>query len=207
MSGADDRINPAAYLLARNVKHWDAEPAEHLYEALSHVLASPDPVAVREANLGLVIALISEGTGEFPLIESYERLRAQRRAQGEIWPASSSLIGVYFGWLYVVRAAMEIGLGAARVAHDPKSQQVRSLTYSRPEINEAIRACRREIGFWPWQWEYEEWAYLSRQLIRASGRQPRVPGLTQIRHRYAHFDDAVESVRGLDELDKQSADG
>lgn len=194
-SKRDDRISDGAYVLAQTAVHWPDEAAYQLYEDLSHRLAAPDPVVLREANLGLVVAQISVGTGEFPAIAGYEKLRYKRAEIGEEWPAATTLIGVYFGWLYVVRAAMELFFASGRVHRDPKAVKQLPVSYSRQKIEDAILKCAREVGFWPSQWVYEEWAYTSRQLARAAGRVPRIPGRKQIRDRCGHFDEAVDELK------------
>lgn len=190
-----NRISPYAYGLAENVPHWEVGPAWQLFEALSHSLAAPSPTRIREARLGLVIDLVRAGTGELPLIDEYEELRSARKKRGEKWPASSSLIEAYMSWPKVIRAAMEVHFGDGRVAHSPKRQRPQDITYSRQEIVEAFERCQREIGFAPTQWEFEEWAYVSRQIAWASGKTPRIPGLKQIRKRFGGFDDLAEFVQ------------
>ena len=195
VSNRGDRISDGAYVLAQTAMHWPEEAAYQLYEDLSHSLAAPDPVVLRDANLGLVVAQVSVGTGEFPAIEEYEILRKKRSEIGEKWPAASTLIGVYFGWLYVIRAAMELFFASGRVHRNPKAAKELSVPYTRQQIEAAIMKCAREVGFWPSQWVYQEWAYISRQLARAAGQVPRIPGINQIRNRFEHFDRAVDELK------------
>lgn len=193
------QISPAAYLLGDAAKHLPEGPAFELFEAVSHVLAAPSPVQLRHAKLGLVIDMIRSGTGEWVKYEHYDDLREERkRLLGEKWPSSTTLCEIYFGWQYVVRAAMEIYLGHGRVHRRPHLGTFENETYTRLELDQTIRRCRDEIGFWPTQWEYSDWSYLSRQIAWDKNIDARIPGLHQICRACGSFDEAVEELAAFE---------
>ncbi len=189
------QISPAAYLLGDAANHLPEGPAFELFEAISHILAAPSPVQLRSAKLGLVIDMIRAGSGEWVKYEDYDELRAERkRLLGEEWPSSTTLCEIYFGWQYVVRAAMEIYLGRGRVQRRPHLGTFENESYTRFEIDQAIERCRDEIGFWPTEWEYSDWSYLSRQIAWDKNVDARIPGVQQVRRACGSFDEAVEAL-------------
>lgn len=194
------QISPAAYLLGDAAEHLPQGPAFELFEAVSHILAAPSPVQLREGNLGLVIDMIRAGTGEFVKYEDYDALRKERQDHlGEEWPSSTTLCDIYFGWLYVVRAAMEIYLGRGNVHRRPRLGVFENQSYTRAEIDNAIKQCRNEIGFWPSEWEYSDWSYLTRQIGWDRNNTPRIPGVDQIRRKCGSFDEAVEALAAYED--------
>lgn len=200
------QITPDAHLIGKLVRNLDVIVAFQLYEAISHIAAAPNPVVLRAARLGLVIDMIRSGSGEFPKYKDYDELRARRAAElGEEWPSSTALCEAYFGWYYVVRAAMEIHIGRGRVQRNPNVNTFENETYSRLEIDDAIKRCRDELGFWPTQWEYTDWSYLSRQIAWDKNEEIRLPGLPQIRKKCGSFDEAVESLRAQESCPPKSA--
>lgn len=193
------RISAAAYLLGDAAEHLPEETAFELFEAISHILAAPDPVVLRHAKLGLVVDLIRIGTGEFPKYQVYDALRKERYERfGEEWPSSTTLCDIYFGWLYVVRAAMEIYLGRGNVARRPHLGSFENTSYTRHEIDIAIKRCHDEIGFWPTEWEYSDWSYLSRQIAWDQNEDVRLPGIAPIHAKCGSFDEAVDALRAYE---------
>lgn len=193
------QVSTEARLIAGLAPHLDELVALQLYEAISHIIAAPDPVVLRAARLGLVVDMIRAGTGEFPKYQDYDELRRRREEQnGEEWPSSTTLCDAYYGWYYVVRAAMEIHLGRGNVQRNPKLRTFENETYSRLEIDQAVRKCRDEIGFWPSEWEYSDWSYLARQIAWDKGEEIRLPGQSQIRVKCGSFDEVVEALRAAD---------
>lgn len=189
-------VSSDARLIAGLALSLEEDVAFQIYEAISHLTAAPIPAVLRGAKLGLVIDLIRQGNGEFPGYQRYDELRARReRELGEKWPSSTTLCEVYYGWYYVVRAAMEIHLGRGNVQRNPKLNTFENETYSRLEIDRSIVKCRDEIGFWPTQWEYSDWSYLARQIAWDTGKEIRLPGLSQIRIKCGSFDEVVSALR------------
>lgn len=193
----DNRIHPAARFIARNVRYWDPVAAFHLLEALSHNLATLFPPRERYAKLGLLIRLISVGTGEVPPVEAYDAARTAAKKLGENWPSRSDLIYSYGSWSKAVKAAMETFYGQGRVSTSTRHARLDKVAYTNDEIVEQLLVCRASIGFEPNQWEYEEWARVARLLRRRAGQVPRIPGLVQIRKAFGSFDNAAIVARNI----------
>jgi hypothetical protein len=185
------------------------EAAIELRRLVSHSLAAPLPGAVRDARLGLLIQLISDGSGEYVDAARYENALRERQADGEDWPDRSTLIRAYGHWLLAVRAAMRFWFdgGHARVPASYAHAQMHR-AYRPPEILASIIRLRSELAEmhpdadespWPTEWEFEEWGRLVRGGARRAGTEARVPGLKQIRKAFGSYDRAVEHARRLAE--------
>ncbi|MGB0872456.1 MAG: hypothetical protein ACPGYP_04890 [Solirubrobacterales bacterium] len=193
----EDRIDPAARFIARNARYWDPVAAFHLLEALSHNLATLFPPRERYAKLGLVIRLISVGTGEVPPVAEYDAARTEAEELGESGPSRSDLNYSYGSWSKAVKAAMETFYGNSRVPTSTRHARLDEVAYSNDEVVEQLLVCRESIGFAPNQWEYEEWARVARLLKRRAGLAPRIPGLVQIRKAFGSFDNAALAARNI----------
>lgn len=189
----------AATLLAELARMLLPEEQAALARLLSHSLASPTRAERREARIGLLTELVSNGTGEVPAVADYETLRQQRAADGERWPAASVLVTAYGTWLAAVKAAMRLHFGgsAARVPRSYQHAMTRQAGYTRDQAIDAIRRCRRELGGeWPSQGEYDEWMRTSRWAARLAGTgDPRIPGEVQIRKLFGSWHRALEIAR------------
>jgi hypothetical protein len=65
--------------------------------------------------------------------------------------------------------------------------------YTRLEVAEALLLCRRVVKDWPSEWEFQEWARLTRLLARERGLPtPRLPSPRQVRNLFGDFPRAVE---------------
>lgn len=188
--------------LAQVVASWvPALPeatARDLHRLFGHDLAAPSSGAIRYARLGLLIALVSDLTGEMLTCERYEDARADRAERGEAWPAHSTLIRDYGHWLAAVKAAMRhAGRGsAARVPGSLHHARFRT-AYRQSDVEEAIKQCRDDLsGQWPGQWEYLEWAPIRRRLARLAGLpEPRLPGLRPLRKLFGDWDNALRAAQ------------
>lgn len=192
--------------LVRDCKAFPDEAARQLLELLSHSLAAPSAAERREARLGLLIDVVSQGEGEFVTTEAYERERSIRRAGGETWPTASSLSRAYGSWLSALRAACRFWFegGAARVASDHRHAKP-SQTYKPIEIRSAILKAQADMnlpaGEWPTEWEFQEWAQIKRRLARLAGSECRIPGAKQIRKAYGGYAAAVAAARRVSQSD------
>ena len=200
-----------AQALARLVSDRGAFPdeaARHLAELLQHSLAEPSAGGRREARLGLLIDLVSVGTGEFVRSERYEEERSQRRRHGEEWPAASSLSRAYGHWLSAVKAASRYWFegGRARVASSHTHARP-SDSYQPREIRNALLGAQTDLGMqsgtggesgdggsWPTEWEYLEWAQIKRRLARRAGTSCRLPSAKAIRKAYGTYERAVAAT-------------
>jgi len=186
--------------LVRDRNAFPEEAARELERLLRHSLAAPGAAVLREARIGLLVDIVSQGVGEFVTEEAYELERSTRKARGEDWPAASTLARAYGDWLTAVRAACRYWFegGSARVAAD-HSHARPSQSYKPAEIRSALLRAQVDLGLapdeWPTEWEYHEWAQISRRLARLSGNGCRIPGAKQIRKAYGSYATAVEAAR------------
>jgi hypothetical protein len=184
-----------AQVIARLVTAFPETTVEHLLELLSNHLAAPAAAELRERQVGLLVELISSGTGEVPGTDDYDQLRAKRTVLGQQWPHSTSLIRACGHWLKAVEAAMRLhaqGSGA-RVPSSYKHATGRRNSYTRSEVVWALERFKRAFGDWPTQWEFEAWRPLERRLARERGNlEPRISSLKQIRKLFGSYDRAVQ---------------
>jgi len=200
---APDSATETAQSIASLVRDRNALPdeaARQLLELLGHSLAAPAPAERRGTRLGLLIDLVGQGVGEFVTTEMYERERATRRVRGESWPTASSLSRAYGTWLSAVRAASRywFGGGGERVASDHRHARP-SQTYKPIEIRSALLRAQADLSLppddWPTEWEFLEWAEITRRAERSNGTECRIPGAKQIRKAYGSYAAAVEAAR------------
>ncbi len=189
------QASETAQALARLVPTLRDDTLAQLHQSLAHSVASRAAAEQREANLGLVLSMLSSGTGEIPSPGDYKRARAARMETGESWPTIEQLSAHYGHWTRVVRAGMALtrDSGHARLKVTPCKQHP-SRSYRREEIIFALRRFHRWNGAWPTPWEYLEWAQLERRNARRHGHpNPRLPGMKQIAGQFGTFDAAVRA--------------
>jgi len=205
------QASEVAQVLAQAVssRGFPQSAAEDLSRLLGHSLADPGAGNRRNARLGLLIDLLSDGSGEVIVRDRYERERKRRRDTGQQWPSSSQLCDAYGHWLVAVRAAARFwfdgGHGRVWSSHKHARQQKKGSLprggYLPREMMLAIIRFRDTVGDgkqWPSEWEYETWAAIQRQLARRAGVPTRVPGRQQIRRAYGSFDAAREAAKRWD---------
>lgn len=187
-------------ILVSDRKAFPDEAVRQLEQLVGHSLAAPSAAVRREAQIGLLIDIVSQGQGEFVTAETYEQERAGREARGEAWPSASSLSRAYGHWLSAVRAACRYWFegGDARVASDHRHARP-SQTDKPIEIRSALLKAQADLGLpadeWLTEWEFHEWARIKRRLARASGSDCRIPGAKQIRKAYGSYAAAVEAAQ------------
>jgi hypothetical protein len=81
-STADQSASDVAWALAELVPAIPEPTAVDLKRLLSRSLTNPSPAERREARLGLVIELVSDGQGQVPAVADYEEARQERAARG-----------------------------------------------------------------------------------------------------------------------------
>jgi hypothetical protein len=190
----------AAQIIVQLVGDRQAFPDEaacDLKRLLANSLSDASPAERRVARLGLLVDLVvrdGEPTGEWISVEEYETARARSKA-GETWPSSSALSEAFGGWLRAVGAAMRFyrGGGQARVPA--------SLTHARPharyeprEILSGLIRFRNELGVWPTEWEWTEYAPVRTRHARRAGVELRLASPKQIRKAYGTFDRTVRAA-------------
>jgi hypothetical protein len=215
MSGADQReeanASEVAQAMVKLISDHRAVPqqaAEDLARLLGHDLAAPSAGARRQARLGLLIDLVSDGQGLFIPSTAYDEAREARAAAGEDWPTSSSLARVYGHWLVAVKAACRYWYGGGPQRVPSSHAHARPQRgYQPQEIRRALWECQRELelpdGVLPTQWEYQEWAQIKRLIARRAGSKTRVPGLKQIRKAYGSYSAAASAIVRLENTGSQ----
>lgn len=198
------------------------EAAADLKRLLGHRLAVSTVAHRRHAQLGLLIDLLSSGTGEFIPTTKYEEARHERRrTRGDEWPTASALSRAYGHWLRAHRAACRYwfdggqGKVPANYAHTKRTQ-----AYKPEEIVRALRQAQLDVGLrrravgrspsdeghtadtnahglrfastWPTEWEYYEWARIKRRLARLTGNRCRLPERLSIQTAFGSYEAAVE---------------
>ncbi len=202
------RPTDVGFALARLVPALSEQTAKDLMRLLSHRIAAPTSAEIRQARLGLMLDVISPRTGEFVPVDVYEAARKERIAQGEDWPAASTLILAYGDWISVVELSFRLWRDgtSSGVPHSTHHQRKHTPPYRRQDITDALRRCRTELGGWPSQQEYYEWARVSRDLSRRAGQPTdRFPGRGPIRKLFGDFDQALSSARRQAGEPEQSA--
>ncbi len=184
-----------AQVLSELVADPDAVPpavAVDLHQLLSASLAARPAAATRFDRLGLLVELIVAGDGLVPTTAEYERARRERSSDG---PAASTLISAYGHWLRVINAASRV-LATRPVKQLRATHRTNKPAYTPRECAAAIARFHRRFGAWPSEWEYEQWAQLSRDDARRCGApDPRLPGGPAIRRCFGTFDRALRAAR------------
>jgi hypothetical protein len=184
-----------AQVLSELVADADAVPttvAADLHELLSASLAERPAAATRFDRLSLLVELIVARDGLIPTTAEYERARQER---GSDAPAASTLISAYGHWLRVINAASRV-LSTRPMKQLRATHKTNKPAYTPRECAAAIARFHRRFDAWPSEWEYEQWAQLSRADARRCGApDPRLPGGPAIRRCYGTFDRALRAAR------------
>lgn len=185
----EGRPTEVGYVLAALVPALPEQVARDLARLVGHSLAAPAMHAQREARLGLMLDLVSDGTGEFVSVDSYERARAARSREDELWPAHATLISAYGDWLRVVAAAMRLHRDGTRALVSHRVHRKQSNTpYRREDVVRALRQAREALGDWPGEWEYLEYRRVALMLGRDAGRTDlRLPQRAAIRRLFGDY--------------------
>lgn len=180
-SGADCDASEAAQLIAELVKDKTACPqevAEQMRRLLAHDLAVTSTARLRFGHLRLLTHLIRTRVipGPCIFISSYDYQRevdARREQLGEDWPDASALRRNYGHWLraYLAAAWWWLDGGDARVPANYRHAHFRQ-SYNPEEVTKALIACRRALGRWPTEWEYERWSTVVRRTAATDQKLP-----------------------------------
>jgi hypothetical protein len=169
-----------------------------LFELLSSSVGAPTATELRERQLGLLWELIDRNAGHWPGPDAYAAERDARVAAGQRWPDLNQLKQTWGGFEKACRQAWRMWENGteARVAHSREHAQLDQPRYQRQHVIDAIHDFRSGRGFWPTQWEYEEWARYERRTMRLTGEAAPRPTLPRIRKLFTSWDRALEvSVR------------
>lgn len=182
--------------LVQDRRSFPDEAARDLRRLLSHDLARRDSAALRLGHLRLLIemllALDPNDEDAWVSQADYEAERERRAADGEMYPSEGALRNAYGSWVSAVRAASRFVKhgGAARVPADHAHTRP-GMSYKPEEVMGGLIRCRRDLGDWPSEWEYYEWARIKRRL---TSKDPRVPSATPIR-KFGGFSNALRMTQ------------
>jgi hypothetical protein len=196
MAGASE----VAEVVAQLLRSHDAVPEEaatDLRRLLSHDLARRNTARVRLGHLRLLIEMVAHLEDADPWVSQadYTRERARRSELGQAYPDESTLRDTYGKWVCAVRAAARFARrgGEGRVPGSYRHCRPVRPPYTMHGISDALLRCYADLGEWPTEWEYEEWASIKRLL---SATDPRLPGLKQIRKCFGDYHEALSTTRG-----------
>jgi hypothetical protein len=173
------------------------EVVRQLQLLVSHDLARHNAGRVRLGRLRLLIEMVLVLDGPDPWVSQTDYIaeRQRRAANGEdmsLYPTDSAIREAYGRWASAVSAAARFVAhgGGARVAGDHHHARFRG-KYSLQDIMSALIRCHADLGDWPTEWEYQEWAVIKRRLSREN---PRLPTLKLIRKCFDNFDEAIAAT-------------
>jgi len=169
-----------------------------LFELLSGSVGAPSRAELRERQLGLLWELIDHENGRWPSVDDYADEQTERAAVGQQWPTVQQLRDGWGSFEKACRQAWRMWENGsdARVPHTLAHARLDQPLYQRHHVIEAIHDFRAERGFWPTQWEYDEWARYERRTMRLTGEAHPRPSLSRIRDLFTSWDRALEvSVR------------
>lgn len=165
-----------------------------LFELLSNSVAAPSPAELRERQLGLLWELIDHAGGHWPDPDDYATEQTHRAELGQRWPTLDQLKEVWGDFEKACRQAWRLWENGteARVAHSREHARLDQAQYQRHDVVEAIHDFRSTRGFWPTQWEYEDWARYERRTMRLTGEEDPRPTPSRIRELFTSWDRALE---------------
>jgi len=182
--------------LVQDKRSFPDEAARDLRRLLSHDLARRDSAALRLGHLRLLIEmlLVLDPSDEDAWVSQvdYVAERARRAADDEMYPSEGALRNAYGSWVSAVRAAgrfVKHG-GAARVSADHAHARP-GMSYKPEDVMGSFIRCRRDLGDWPSEWEYYEWARIKRRL---TNKDPRIPSATPLR-KFGGFSNALRMTQ------------
>ena len=92
----------------------------------------------------------------------------RRGSLGEDYPDEAVLRRAYGRWVCAVRAAARLARPREqnRVASSYHHCRLGRVPYGMQEVQDALLRGRADIGSWPSEWEYHEWAAIKRRISR-----------------------------------------
>lgn len=182
--------------LVQDKRGFPDEAVRDLRRLLSHELARRDSAALRLGHLRLLIemmlALDPSDNDAWVSQADYTAERDRRALDGEMYPTEGALRNAYGRWVSAVRAAsrfVEHG-GAARVPANHAHVRP-GMSYKPEDVMSGLIRCRRDLGDWPSEWEYHEWARIKRHLAITD---PRVPSAKPLR-KFGGFANALRATQ------------
>jgi len=181
------RVTPGGFALPEATRRA-------LFELLSSSVAAPTAAELRERQLGLLWELIDARQGHWPGADDYAAEQQRRAAIGQQWPTAEQLKATWGGFEKACRQAWRLWEDGthARVAHNLDHARLDHALYQREHVVGAIHDYRQQRGYWPTQWEYDEWARYERKTMRLTGEDAPRPSLPRIRKLFGSWDRALE---------------
>lgn len=180
-------VTEVGEFLARIASAIPEKTRDELVRLLGHSVAMPTMPELREARLGLLTSMMSQGT--IPTSTEYNNARQN---ESEDWPSHAALVIQYGTWARAATAAMDLCYGMSK--HRDKARSPHPWLpkpYERPEILRALDWCSEKVGRPITQWEYVELRRVERRLAVIQGRpDPRLPGIGVIRGNFGTWDSA-----------------
>ncbi len=210
-AGCDAGESEVAEVIADLVTQHAAMPEEavaDLRRLLSHHLARRDSARLRVGHLRLLIEMLRDDDGCNAWVSQAEYMaEVERRGSlGEDYPDEAVLRRAYGRWVCAVRAAARLARpgGGTRVASSYHHCRLGRVPYGMQEVQDALLRGRADIGSWPSEWEYHEWAAIKRRISR---EDPRLPGPKSIRKCFGSYSEARETTRRLYEVGARGVAG
>jgi hypothetical protein len=195
--GSAEEASELAWGLAGLVPNLSEQAAVDLNRLLGRTLTLPPASELREARLGLLIDLVTDQPGQIPSVDDYSAARARRLAEGETWPAHTSLIRAYGShWLAAVTAAMKVAFAQSKskISADNHHRTFKK-PYTREECRNAVRDCAETLGTTPTLMEYTDWTILRRRSARAAGQpEPRLPSREALIQRWGSWKNLIRAA-------------
>jgi hypothetical protein len=198
-SQASDDASEVAEAVAQLLHSHEGVPDEavrDLRRLVSHDLARRNTARLRLGHLRLLIEIVAQLEDDDPWVSQveYTRERTRRAARGELHPDESTLRSAYGRWVSAVRAASRFVQrgGEGRVPANYRHCQPCRKPYTLEGIIDALLRCYSDLGDWPTEWEYHEWAAIKRHLC---ADDPRLPGAKQIRKCFDDFSEARSAAK------------
>lgn len=195
-SAARNGASELAQSIAAVVPSLPADTARNLRILLSQSIALPSGQELRQARLGLLIELVSDGTGEVPGAELYDHARERReRDANEQWPHSTTLLRTYGHWTAAVAGAMALAHGPATSVQARRGEPKKP-PYRRAEVLAGIVRCKEALAYWPSPWELREYGRLCRHQARAAGQpDPRIPDRPTVLKHFGSWAQAMAAAK------------
>lgn len=198
-AGFDAGESEVAEVIAGLVAQHAAMPEEavaDLRRLLSHHLARRDSARLRVGHLRLLIEMLRENDGRNAWVSQAEYMAEldRRVSLGEDYPDEAVLRRAYGRWVCAVRAAARLARpgGGTRVASSYHHCRLGQVPYGMQEVQDALLRAFADLGSWPSEWEYHEWAAIKRLVSR---EDPRLPGPKSIRKCFSGYAEARETTR------------
>lgn len=187
------QVSEVAEFVAGILPGIPAKTKFELKRLLSHSIALPTASELREARLGLLAELVS--TGELPTVRTYASRRRESNPKDD-WPSVAGLIQHYGTWARSLQAALDLQFGTTSVRARSRSPLPWTpKSYTRAEVQDALRAASLKVGRPITQREYSELRRIERRNASMNGLpEPRLPGNSVIRRTFGNWANGMKTI-------------